>query len=212
MSDDISAPVSHAHAPQTLQPGSMLDILGANWWLVLLRGILGIMFGVLAFAWPGLTLLTLVILYGAYALADGVVSLYAAIMSRGASSAPRWWLVLSGVFGIAAGLLAFFWPGITALVLVLLIGGWSLARGIVEIATAIRLRKEIDNEWWLILSGAISVLFGLALLVAPGTGALALVWVIGAYAIAFGIMFILLALRLRRHRSEPDASRQAGAR
>src|SRR5688572_7968065 len=129
-----------------------LHALAKNWWLLLLRGIAGIIFGVLAFIWPGITLLTLVIFYGAYALIDGVFAIMAAV--RGGEAQSRWWLILIGILGIAAGLLAFLWPGITALVLALLIGAWSLIHGNFEIVGAIRIRKEIDNEWWLILSGA----------------------------------------------------------
>jgi uncharacterized membrane protein HdeD (DUF308 family) len=177
----------------------MLDSLAKNWWLVLLRGLAGITFGVLAFAWPGLTLLVLVTLWGAYALADGVCALGAAIGGRG-GVVPRWWLVVAGLLGIGAGLVAFFSPGMTALALITLIGAWAVVRGIVEIVGAVQLRKEIDNEWWLVASGALSVLFGLMVLAAPGEGALALLWVIGAYAVVFGVMLVGLSLRLRRHR------------
>ena len=174
-----------------------LHVLAQNWWLVLLRGIAGIIFGVLAFAWPGITLLTLIIFYGAYALMDGIFAIGAAF--RGGAAQSRWWLILIGIFGIAAGLLTFMWPGLTALVLAMLIGVWSLIRGIFEIVGAIKIRKEIDNEWWLILSGALSVLFGLVMLFMPGAGALALIWVIGAYSIIFGVLFIAFAFRLKRH-------------
>src|SRR5918992_1526161 len=148
-------------------PGPMLHALAKSWWLVLLRGIAGIVFGVLAFVWPGLTLLALVILYGAYALVD--------------------------VAGIAAGIVTFVWPGMTAFVLIIFIGAWAIVHGIFEIVGAIRLRKEIDNEWWLILAGALSVIFGIIVLVAPGAGALGLIWVIGAYSIAFGILLVGLS-------------------
>src|SRR5215813_8157588 len=176
----------------------MLHALAKAWWLVLLRGIAGIVFGVLAFIWPGLTLITLVLLYGAYALVDGVLSLIAAF-TGGAKPVPTWWLVVVGLLGIAAGLVTFLYPGITALVLIFFIGGWAIAHGIFEIIGAIRLRKEIENEWWLILAGVLSVIFGLLVLVIPGAGALALIWVIGAYSIMFGIMFVALSLRLRKH-------------
>ena len=176
----------------------LLHGLAKNWWLLLLRGIAAIVFGVLAFAWPGITLLSLVILYGAYALVDGVLSVAAAI-GGGGGAAPRWWLVVVGLLGIAAGLLTFFWPQITALVLLMFIGVWALIHGVFEIIGAIRLRKEIDNEWMLILSGALSVLFGAAMLIMPGAGALALIWVIGAYSIIFGILFVGFAFRLKKH-------------
>jgi uncharacterized membrane protein HdeD (DUF308 family) len=171
--------------------------LAQNWWLLLLRGIAAIVFGLLAFVWPGLTLVTLVLFYGAFALIDGVLAVIAAV--KGGTPAPRWWLALVGVAGIAAGVLTFLWPGVTALVLLFFIAGWAIAVGVFEIVGAIRLRKEIDNEWLLIASGALSVLFGLAVLVMPGAGALALVWLIGAYAIVYGLILVWFALRLRKH-------------
>src|SRR5215475_4498227 len=177
----------------------MLHALAKAWWLVLLRGIAGIVFGVLAFMWPGLTLLTLVLLYGAYALVDGVIALVAAFTGA-PKPVPTWWLVVVGLLGVAAGVVTFMWPGITALVLIIFIGVWAIAHGIFEIIGAIRLRREIDNEWWLILAGALSVIFGVIVLVAPGAGALGLIWAIGAYSIAFGILLVGLSLRLRKHR------------
>jgi uncharacterized membrane protein HdeD (DUF308 family) len=195
----------------------MLPALAKGWWLVLLRGVAAIVFGVLAFIWPGLTLLTLVLLYGAYALVDGVVALISAF-TRGAKPVPTWWLVVVGLLGIAAGLVTLLWPGITALVLIIFIGAWSIAHGIFEIVGAIKLRKEIDNEWWLILAGVVSVIFGLIVLIAPGAGALGLIWAIGAYSIVFGILLVGLSLRLRKHyqgepasaaRREADRNRQA---
>src|SRR6266540_2610286 len=177
----------------------MLHALTKCWWLLLLRGIAAIVFGVLAFIWPGLTLITLVLLYGAYALVDGAIALVAAL-TGGAKPVPTWWLVVVGLLGIAAGLVTFLWPGITALVLIVFIGAWAIAHGIFEIVGAIKLRKEIDNEWWLILAGALSVIFGLVVLAAPGAGALGLIWAIGAYSIAFGILLVGLSLRLRKHR------------
>jgi len=178
-------------------PALGLHALAKNWWLLLLRGIAGILFGVLAFIWPGITLLTLIIFYGAYALLDGIFAIIAAI--RGGDMQSRWWLILIGVLGIAAGLLTFLWPGLTALVLTSFIGAWSLIHGIFEIVGAVKIRKEIDNEWWLILSGALSVLFGLALLIMPGAGALALIWIIGIYSIIFGGLLVGFALRLKKH-------------
>ena len=161
-----------------------------------MRGICAILFGVLTFVWPGITLLTLVLLYGAFALADGVLALAEAVMGGGAP-APRWWLALVGLLGIAAGILTFAWPGITALVLLLFIAGWAIATGVLQIVGAIRLRKEIENEWLLIASGVLSVVFGLILVAQPGAGALALLYVIGTYAVLFGILEVWLSLRLR---------------
>ena len=176
----------------------MLHALAKCWWLLLLRGIFAILFGVLAFIWPGLTLVTLVLLYGAFALVDGVTSLIAAFTGS-AKPVPTWWLVVVGLLGIAAGIVTFAWPGITAIVLVVLIGAWALVHGIFEIIGAIQLRKEIDNEWTLILGGLLSVVFGVIVLAAPGAGALGLIWAIAAYSIVFGILFVALALRLRKH-------------
>jgi len=181
----------------------MLHRLADGWWLVLLRGIGAILFGLLAFAWPGISLLTLVLLYGAYALSDGVLALGAAITGRG-GSVPTWWLVVIGLLGIAAGIGTFFWPGITALALLFVIAWWSIIRGVVEIVGAIRLRKVIDNEWLLAAGGALSILFGVLLLRNPGEGALAIVWIIAAWAVVFGVITVGLAFRLRglKHRLE----------
>jgi len=190
---------SIAHSEAVPVPRPTLQALSKCWWLVLLRGIAGIVFGVLAFAWPGLTLLTLVLFYGAYALVDGILALVAAF-TGGTKPVPTWWLIVVGLFGIAAGLVTFLWPGITALVLIVFIGAWAIAHGIFEIVGAIKLRKEIDNEWWLILAGVLSVIFGIVVLVAPGAGALGLVWAIGAYSFVFGILLVGLSLRLRKHR------------
>ncbi len=189
----MQAHIQAAH----LTPPLMLHALARNWWLLLLRGIFAIIFGALAFAWPGLTLVTLVLLYGAYALVDGICAVIAALMGGGATS--RWWLAVSGLCGIGIGLMTFMWPGVTALVLLLFIASWAIVVGVFEILGAIRLRREIDNEWMLILSGAVSVLFGLALLAQPGAGALALVWVIGTFAILFGLLYVGFALRLRAY-------------
>ena len=177
---------------------AVLHVLAKNWWLLLLRGIAAIVFGVLAFAWPGITIVSLVIVYGAYALVDGLFSLYAAIRGEG-GTAPRWWLAVVGIAGVLAGIISFALPGVVAIWLLLLIGAWAIVGGIVEIAGAIRLRKEIDNEWMLILHGAVTVLFGLLLVANPGAGALAMVWVIGTYAIIAGIILSVLAFRLKKH-------------
>jgi uncharacterized membrane protein HdeD (DUF308 family) len=180
-----------------LAPPMLLHALARNWWLLLLRGICAIIFGVLAFALPGITLVTLVLLYGAYALVDGICAIVAAIM--GGAPGSRWWLAVVGLCGIGVGVLTVVWPGVTALVLLLFIASWAIVVGIFEIVGAIRLRKEIDNEWMLILSGAVSVLFGVVLLMQPATGALALIWVIGSFAILFGVLSVAFALRLRQH-------------
>jgi uncharacterized membrane protein HdeD (DUF308 family) len=142
--------------------------------------------------WPGR--------YGAYALVDGACALIGVFTGR-ARTAPTWWLIIVGICGIAAGLIAFFYPGLTAIVLVLLIGAWAIVHGVFEIIGAIQLRKEIQNEWMLILAGAISVIFGVIIMAAPGAGALGLVWAIAAYSIVFGAMLVGFAFRLRQHRA-----------
>lgn len=175
----------------------LLHTLAKNWWALALRGLAAIVFGILAFAWPGITIVSLVILYGAYALVDGVFSIFAAI--GGGTPAPRWWLAVVGILGILAGLIAFINPVLVGLYLLWFIGAWAIVSGVFEIIGAIRLRKEIDNEWMLILHGLISVLFGIMLFAWPVTSALALIWVIGAYAIAAGVLMIVLAFRLKGH-------------
>src|SRR5215475_3010345 len=186
----------------------LLHELSKHWWLLLLRGIAAIVFGVLAFIWPGLTLLTLVILYGVFAIIDGVLAL-AAVFGRTGPDVPKWWLVLTGILGIGAGLIALLWPGITALVLIIFIGDWAIVRGIMEIIAAIQLRKEIEGEWLLVLAGVLSVLFGLGVLIYPGAGAVVLAWLIGIYAIAIGVVMIMLAIRLRKHHTALSAGRAA---
>lgn len=189
--------VSHGRTP-------MLHALAENWWLLLLRGIVAIIFGVLAFIWPGVTLAVLVLLYGAFALVDGAFALAAAIMGKGGMGL-RWWLAIVGLLGIAVGVLTFLWPGITALVLLVFIAVWSIMIGIFQIIGAVQLRKEIENEWLLIFAGLMSVVFGILLLIWPGAGLLALVWLIGAYAVLYGALLIGLSLRLKRHRAEARA-------
>lgn len=181
----------------------MLRILAHNWRLLLVRGLLGILFGLLAIFWPQITLRALVILFGLYVLADGITSLFAAAAGK-RESVPLWWLILGGIVSIAAGVVTFLYPAVTELVLILFIGAWALVRGLFEVIGAVYLRKEIENEWLLIGAGLLSVLFGLAVMLAPGAGALALIWVIGGYALLFGAALVWLALRLRKqvHRAD----------
>lgn len=172
-------------------------VLARNWWAVALRGVAAVLFGVAALIWPGLTLGILVLLFGAYVLVDGIFDLILAIQR--ATHHARWWpLLLEGLAGIVVGLLTFFWPGITALVLLVLMASWAIVTGIFELIAAMELRREIANEWLLGLSGFASVLFGVLLLLMPGAGALALVWLIGVYALLFGILLLGLAYRLRQ--------------
>ena len=182
----------------TLTPATTgLRPLTRSWWLILLRGIASILFGIAAFVWPGLTVLALTLLYGAFAMADGILSLGAALTGSGERSIPTWWLVVIGLLGIAAGTVAFLWPGLTAFALVIMIGAWAVAIGVMQIIGAIWLRHEIEDEWLLIAAGILSVLFGAAVLLKPGAGALALAWAIGTFAILSGILLVAFALRIK---------------
>lgn len=195
---------THAGAAPVARP--MLHSLAENWWLFLLRGLGAILFGLLTFMWPGVTLVTLVLLYGAFALADGIAAIVTAI--RGGPLTSRWWLAIMGGIGVAAGILTFYWPGVTALVLLVFIAVWAIATGITQIIGGIRLRKELDSEWIPIVTGVLSVLFGLLLLARPAAGALAMIFAIGIYAIAQGILTVAFSLRLRRYaHAEPQTAR-----
>jgi uncharacterized membrane protein HdeD (DUF308 family) len=181
---------------------AMLEDLSRNWGWVALRGAVAVLFGIFAFLWPGKTLAAVVLVFGAFAFADGVLSLVAAFKVRDQGK-PFWSLVIVGLLGIAAGVATFFWPGMTALLLVTFIGAWALVMGVFEIVAAIRLRKEIEGEWLMGLSGVLSVIFGLFVLAQPGGGALALIWVIGAYAMFFGMLLIVLAFKLKGRAGRP---------
>jgi uncharacterized membrane protein HdeD (DUF308 family) len=189
-----------SHADELPHP--ILRTLADRWWVFLLRGVAAIIFGVLALMWPGVTLMTLVLLYGIFALVDGVFAIMGAI--RGSEHTSRWWLAIVGLLGIAAGAVTLLWPGISSLVLLWCIAIWAIATGIMQIAGAISMRHQINDEWMLIASGALSVIFGGLLLTRPGTGALALVVVISAYAIAYGIILAALAMRLRKYAHASD--------
>jgi uncharacterized membrane protein HdeD (DUF308 family) len=177
--------------------GPLLHSLAQNWWVFLLRGILAIVVGVLAFVWPGITLVSLVLLFGIYAAADGILAIASAI--TGHTPMPRWWLAIVGIAGLAAAFMAFTRPGLTIAVLLIVIAAWAIVFGIMEIIGAIQLRKEIDNEWFLILSGAAAVIFGLILLFRPGLGTLALIFAFGTFAVIEGVLLIGFSIRLRGH-------------
>src|SRR5207249_6104528 len=172
-----------------------LNTIARNWWALALRGLAAVLFGLLTFFVPGVTLVTLVLLFGAYALLDGLFNVLA--FFRVASH--HWALLIEGVIGIIAGVLTFAWPAITAIALLYVIAFWAIFTGVFEIVAGIRLRKVIANEWLLLLMGVLSALFGLLILFAPGAGALAIVLWIGAYALIFGIFLLALAFRLRGH-------------
>ena len=174
----------------------MLDALARNWWALALRGVAAVLFGLLTFFLPGITLVTLVLLFGAYALVDGIFNVVAFFRVASHHSA----FLIEGVIGIITGILTFTWPAITAIALLYLIAFWAMFTGVFEIVAGIRLRKAIANEWLLLLMGTLSALFGLLILFAPGAGALAIVLWIGVYALMFGIVLLALAFRLRGHR------------
>jgi uncharacterized membrane protein HdeD (DUF308 family) len=169
-----------------------------NWWLTLIRGIVAILFGVMTFIWPGITILSLTILWGAYALVDGVMAIVTAFSSSGAQTSSRWWLGLAGLVGIAAGVLTFLFPIGTSLGLLIFLAAWLVVAGVMQIIGAIRLRKVIDNEWLLGLVGALSILLGISLVAFPGSGLVSVAWMVGTFAIIAGISYIGLSMRLKK--------------
>lgn len=184
----------------------MLDALSRNWWMLVARGAFAILFGILALVVPGITLTALVLLFGAYVLIDGGINIYAALVER--DRHERWWIgLLEGVVGVIFGVLTFIWPGLTGLVLLYLIAVWAIMTGVLEIMAAIELRKEISTEWLLGLSGVMSIIFGALLIVSPGSGALAVAWLIGFYAIMFGGTMIALGFRIHQN---PESVFHAG--
>jgi len=173
----------------------MLAELSKVWWAFLIRGLAAILFGVLALVWPAVTVSVLVILFGVYVMVDGVFLIIKAISSWKARD-DRWLLLLEGLLGVGVGIITFVAPEVTAIALLFYIAAWSLATGIIEIASAIRLRKEISGEVWWILSGIASIIFAILLMMFPSPGALGLIWLIATYAIVFGVLLMLLSFRL----------------
>jgi uncharacterized membrane protein HdeD (DUF308 family) len=187
----------------SLIQNQLANIFARNWWVLLIRGLAAILFGVLTWMRPGLSLATLVLFFGAYALVDGLFAMWAAIAGR--HEHEHWWvLLLEGLTGIGIGLLTLVAPGVTAFAILFYIAVWAIARGMLEIVAAVRLRKEISGEFFLILGGLASVLFGFLLMARPGAGALAVLWLIAGYAVIFGVIMVLLAFRVRSlaHRLE----------
>jgi uncharacterized membrane protein HdeD (DUF308 family) len=170
-----------------------------SWKSVAFRGAAALLFGVLALIWPGITLLSLVFLFGIYALSDGI-SILVAVFRKSPQPAQgrKGLMIFQGVVSILSGIIAFVWPGITALALLFLIAAWALVTGALEIAAAIKLRREITNEWLLGLAGALSIVFGMFIVIAPPAGALAVTWIIGWYAMLSGVLLLALAFRIRK--------------
>lgn len=179
----------------------MLSALTDRWYVFALRGVFALLFGLGTLAYPGLTVLVLIVLFGVYALVDGVTALLMGVGEK------KWYVyLLIGLVGVAAGIVAIARPGATALALLFVIGVWAVVKGVTEIVAAIQLRKEIEGEWDLALSGVVSLLFGLFVLARPGAGALALVWLIAAYAFVFGILQLMLGFKLRRLGREAESA------
>jgi uncharacterized membrane protein HdeD (DUF308 family) len=173
----------------------MLAGLARNWWLLLLRGIAALAFGIATFLVPGVAIAALVLAFGLWAAVDGAFALIAAF---GPNAHHRVILILEGIVGLGAAFVTFRYPLLTGITLLYLIAWWAIVTGVLEIVAAVQLRKQIDDEWWLIVAGALSILFGVLLLINPGSGALAVLWIIGFYAILFGVSMVLLSFRLRK--------------
>jgi len=175
----------------------MLGLFTKNWWTFTLRGIAAIIFGVIALVWPGATIAALTLVFGCYLLVDGIFAVAAGLATSGQFS--RWWTVaLEGLAGIVLGLMTLVLPGITAQAIIYLIAAWAVVTGVLEITSAIRLRREMANEIVMILSGLISIVLGIMLFAFPLDGAVSLIWLIGVFSLVFGFSLILLSLRLRR--------------
>ena len=186
----------------------MLHTFVRNWDTFLVRGILAILFGIVTLLMPGITLAVLVALFAGYALVDGILLSITALKTRKVYS--DWWLMLlTGLTSIAAGVVTVVWPGITTATLFYLIVAWAITTGILETIYAIRFRKEIEGEGWLVLDGVLSVAFGILLLAQPTAGALAVLWMIGVYALAYGVLLVVLAFRIRNLGAKIDAQRTA---
>jgi uncharacterized membrane protein HdeD (DUF308 family) len=172
-------------------------LLHRTWWVLLLRGLVAIAFGVLTFAQPGVSLVALMLTFGAFTFADGILGMYAAIRGRGLSG--HWWvLLLWGLVGVVVGVLTVVAPAVTALVMTIYIAAWALVTGVMQIIAALRLRKEIRGEWLLVLGGAMSVLFGGFVLAQPGAGMMAMLWVLALYAVLLGLVMVLLAFKVKK--------------
>ena len=178
------------------QPDYFLTQMGRQWKWIVLRGLLAIALGVLGFAMPVRTLEVLTLAWGAYAFVDGLITLVTAYQIR-EQNRPWWSMALVGVVSVAAGLVTFIWPVATALSLLVFIGVWAVCMGVFQMVTALRMRRSIRGEWMLVASGIVSVLFGAAVILMPAAGALAVVWLIAGYAVLFGMLVVMVGLRLR---------------
>ena len=181
---------------------SLLALLAERWWTLLLRGLVAIAFGLLAWFLPEITLTALILLFGAYALVDGGLAVWAALAGR--RTHPQWWLLLlGGLIGIGIGVVTFVAPELTALALLICIAIWAVATGVLQIVIAIRAGDMLPGKWLLFLGGTLSIVFGVLLMVWPGAGILSLIWLLAAYAMVFGILIVVLAFKVRKLRSLP---------
>jgi uncharacterized membrane protein HdeD (DUF308 family) len=182
----------------------MFEFLSKNWWVLVLRGVCAVLFGVMTFLWPAISIAVLVLMWGAYAFADGILSIVGSFKGGREAGFP-WWLLITGIVGVAAGIFTFVNPVTTGFALLLLIAAFSIVRGVMEIAAAIRLRHEIEHEWLLAIAGIMSVVFGVFIAIFPGAGALAVVLWIAVIAVAIGVLEITAGLRLKGARPAPAA-------
>jgi uncharacterized membrane protein HdeD (DUF308 family) len=171
--------------------------LTRNWWMIVVRGILAILFGLIAFFWPDLTFLLLILTFGAYAIVDGIFAMLTGVASSRYSS--RWWVfLLEGIVSLAAGMISILQPGLAGFVLIAVIAAWAILTGAFEIAAAVRLRREITNEWMLAFAGFVSIVLGAVLFFQPATAGIVITLMIGTYALIFGVLLVILGLRLRK--------------
>ncbi|CAM3813939.1 HdeD family acid-resistance protein [Nocardiopsis rhodophaea] len=180
----------------------MLDNLARHWWVLTVRGVIAVLFGLFAIFWPGLTLLLLAIFFGAYVLVDGIFAGIAGFRAEAGNRAP---FVVAAIAGIGAGLIVLVWPEITIIVMALLFAAWAVITGIFEIVAAVKLRREISGEWLFILAGVLSVVFGVLVAILPYLGAVVIAFIIGVYAVVFGAALIALSLRVRTEGQERGA-------
>jgi uncharacterized membrane protein HdeD (DUF308 family) len=176
--------------------GRFFPVDKKHWWQVAVRGLIALIFGIMLLAWPEVSLFIFAILFGAFAFVDGIFTLVAAVNYK-AGAGRRTWLFVRGILGIIVGIITFFWPAITMLALVILIGAWALVTGVMELNFAFRAVRETGAKWLFAVSGILSIILGILLLVSPIAAAIAVIWVIGAYAVIAGIVLIVLGFRLR---------------
>ena len=191
-----SNPPTRAHQSEMLSAG-----LAGNWWLVALRGLAAIVFGVIAFWLPAAMMLATALLFAAYSLVDGILNVMLAVLGMRRRYARWWWILANGLFGIAVAVLVVLWPGLTVLVFVFIFAAWALVSGVLLVAAAIKLKKA-HGRWLMIVGGLLSVACGVLLFVAPLIGAVVLTWWLGAYTLVFGVALLALAFRLKKRRDE----------